>query len=242
KGENPEGALYAIYTSVFTALGMFAPVSPFIGEQTYQRFFRKYEEAESISLVELRMPRETEINTALEKRMAFASQIITCALEARQRTGIKLRWPVREVRVKTPSNEVKSAVEELSEVLKRMLNAKEAIAVEKDPEGDYEGQEFEGGKVFVSKKLEQELYEEGIYNDVKRRVQQLRKELALVEKDKIALEVDAEKEIEVIVRKYQDALAKETNAKSVSYSTLDEEKAKTFDIDGRKVKLRAKKD
>ncbi|MDD5337362.1 MAG: isoleucine--tRNA ligase, partial [Candidatus ainarchaeum sp.] len=53
KGENPEGALYAIYTSVFTALGMFAPVSPFIGEQTYQRFFRKYKEAESISLVEL---------------------------------------------------------------------------------------------------------------------------------------------------------------------------------------------
>ncbi|MFA5077799.1 MAG: class I tRNA ligase family protein, partial [Candidatus Micrarchaeia archaeon] len=242
KGENPEGALYAIYTSLLAALCAFAPVSPFISDYVYQRFFRKHEEAESIALVELRTHREAEMNTALEKRMALVSQIISCALEARQRTGIKLRWPVREILVKAPSNEVKSTVEELSEVLKRMLNAKEAIAVEKEPEGEYEGQDFEGGTVFVSKKLEQELYEEGVYNDVKRRVQQLRKELELVEKDKIALEVDAEKELEAIVKKYEAALAKETNAKSVGYGALDEEKAKVFEIDGRKMKLKAKKD
>jgi predicted nucleotidyltransferase len=42
----------------------------------------------------------------------------------------------------------------------------------------------------------EELYAEGIYNEVKRRVQQARKELALVEKDSISLTLDLEKEME----------------------------------------------
>lgn len=242
KGENAEGAQYAIYTAVLASLKMFAIVSPFISEYVYQKFFRKHENAESIALLELDGFMEGEINTALEKRMSIACGIISHALEARQRTGIKLRWPIREVFVKAPSDEIKNTVDELSGIIKRLLNAKEVIAVDRDLEGEYESEEFENGKVFVSKKLDEELYEEGVYNEVKRRVQQLRKELALVEKDHISLVLDAEKEIEAIVKKYEEALAKETNAKSVSYSTLRDEDSKVFDIDGRRVKVKAAKD
>ncbi len=242
KGENAEGALLAIYTSVFACLRMFAVISPFISEHIYQKFFRKHEQAESVSLLEMPPFLEGMINTALEKRMALASDIISHALEARQRTGIKLRWPVREIFVKAPSDEVKDAVEELSGILKRLLNAKEVIVVERDMEGEYESEEFEGGKVFVSKKLDEELYEEGVYNEVKRRVQQARKELALVEKDKITLIVDAEKEIEAIVKKYEEALSRETNAKSISYGALKDEDSKLFEVDGRQVRVKASKD
>lgn len=242
KNENAEGALFAIYSSVLASLKMFAIVSPFISEHIYQKFFKKYEGVESVALLELDAFKESEINTALEKRMALAASIISCALEARQRTGIKLRWPIREVLVKAPSEEVKGTVEELSGIFRRLLNAKEVIAVERDMAGEYESGEFESGKVFVSKKLDEELYEEGVYNEVKRRVQQIRKELSLVEKDKIILEVDAEKEIEAIVKKFEEALSRETNAKSVSYKTLKEDDSKVFEVDGREVKLKAKKD
>lgn len=240
KGDNAEGALYTIYTSIFTSLTMFAVVSPFISEYIYQKFFKKFEEADSIALIDLPVFKESEINIALEKRIAFASAIISRALEARQRSEIKLRWPIRNVYIKSLSNEVKNAVEELSGVFKRMLNAKEVIAVEMEPEGEYESEEFEGGKVFVSKKLDQELYEEGIYNDVKRRVQQLRKELALVEKDNIFLEIDAEKEIEALIKKFEEVLSKETNAKSISYGAFKGE-GKEFEIDGRRVRLSVRK-
>ncbi len=242
KGENAEGALFAIYSSVLGSLKMFATVSPFISEHIYQQFFRKHEEQESVALLELDAFRESEINTALEKRMAMSSEIVSHALEARQRTGIKLRWPVREIYVKAPSEEVKKAVEDMSGILKRLLNSKELIVVERELDGDYESEEFEGGKVFVGKKLDEELYEEGVYNEVKRRVQQLRKELALVEKDHISLEVDAEKELEAIVKKFEEALSRETNAKAVSYKPLKDDDSKVFEVDGRVVRIRAKKD
>ncbi len=242
KGENAEGAFFAIYSSTLALLKMFSVVSPFISEHAYQQFFRKHEKEESVAFLGLEVFREAEINTALEKRMTLASEIVTHALEARQRSGIKLRWPIREVRVKAPSDEVKNTINELSGIVRRLLNAKEILIVEREPEGEYEPEEFEGGKVFVNKKLDEELYEEGVYNEVKRRVQQLRKELALVEKDKILLEVDAEKEIEAIVKKFDSALAKETNAASVLYKNLKDEDSKIFEVDGRRVKLRAKKD
>ncbi len=240
KNENAEGALLTIYSAVFLSLKMFVIVSPFISEHIYQKFFKKYENLESITLFELDAFKEGEINTAFEKRMAVGTNLISHALEARQRTGIKLRWPVREIYVKAPSDEVKRTVEEFSLIIKRLLNTKEVIVIEKDLNSDYEAEEFEGGTVFVSKRLDEELYEEGIYNEIKRRIQQMRKELALVEKDKITVQLDMEKEMESIIKKYEGTLSKETNTISISYPKLGDD-SKVFEIDGRTVKLKAAK-
>ncbi|MEW6528409.1 MAG: isoleucine--tRNA ligase [Candidatus Micrarchaeota archaeon] len=237
KDENAQGALFTIYSAIFASIKMFAIISPFISEYIYQKFFRKYENIESITLFELEVFMESEINTAFEKRMEIGSSIISCALDARQRTGIKLRWPIRDVYVKISSDEIKRIVVELSIVLKRFLNAKEIIVTERDMDGTYEAEEFEGGKVFINKKLDEELYEEGVYNEVKRRVQQMRKELALVEKDRILIQLDMEKEIESIIKKYEEALLKETNAISVSYPKLADD-SKIFSVDGRVVRLK----
>ena len=241
KNENAEGAFFSIYTSVLSSLKMLSVICPFASEHVYQKFFAKHEGAESIVLLDIGTFNEGEINTALEKRMEMAMDIITNSLEARQRTKIKLRWPVRQIIIQSPSSEAKATVAELQGILKSLLNSKEVVALDAAPEGDYECEEFQGGKVFVSRTLDEELYAEGIYNEVKRRVQQARKELALVEKDSIALTLDLEKEMEAIVRKFEDSLARETNSSSITYSPLADSESKAVEIDGRVARIRARK-
>ena len=241
KNENAEGAFFSIYTSVLSSLKMLSVICPFASEHVYQKFFAKHEGAESIVLLDIGTFNEGEINTALEKRMEMAMDIITNSLEARQRTKIKLRWPVRQIIIQSPSSEAKATVAELQGILKSLLNSKEVVALDAAPEGDYECEEFQGGKVFVSRTLDEELYAEGIYNEVKRRVQQARKELALVEKDSIALTLDLEKEMEAIVRKFEDSLARETNSSSIAYSPLADSESKAVEIDGRVARIRARK-
>ena len=76
-------------------------------------------------------------------------------------------------------------------------------------------------------------------NEIKRRVQILRKDAQLVEKDKIKLTINTEKEIEAIMKKHEKRIAGEVNASSVGYSPGTD--LKEYKIDGRIVKLGVQK-
>jgi valyl-tRNA synthetase len=52
KGNKKLSAQYTLYTSLLTLLKMFAPIMPFITEDTYQTYFKKDEKTKSIHLTE----------------------------------------------------------------------------------------------------------------------------------------------------------------------------------------------
>lgn len=239
--DNEQGAVYAVYLSFFITLKMFAIVSPFLSEHIYQNFFRKYEKKESIVFFGLDAVNESTINTGLEKRMQIGNEIISQALRARQKSGIGLRWPLGKVCIQSTSAEIKESSKEFSEIFKKLLNVKEILIIETEPEGDYEIEAFEGGKIFLSKELTQSLYEEGLCNELKRRIQQIRKELGLVEKDSILIELDCKKELEIIFKNFEANILKETNTESISYGLPEGSESKTFEIDGRKIKIKVQK-
>ncbi len=232
---NANGALYTIYYASLAAIKMLAPISPFITEFVYGKFFKKYEKNDSVFMELLDKAEEGEADRLLEKQMNVIKEICSIALTVRQDAKVKVRWPLRTLYIETTSHEVEDAVNALSPIIARVVNVKEVKTLEKVPEGKIFKKEFSAGNVCLNAEIDQELYEEAIINEVKRRVQMLRKEEELVEKDKITVFVSSEKEIETIVEKNTDKIKNDVNAESVKIG--ENKKSKDFDIDGRIIKI-----
>jgi isoleucyl-tRNA synthetase len=239
-GDNAAGAEWTIYNVMLESLKMLGCFSPMLGEHLYQKFFRKYEGEESLFLLRLSEESAGSINALYEKQMETVKELVSIALLARQTAGIKVRWPIRTLYVETKSHEVSDAVEAFGPTILSLVNAKEAKVVEAVPNAEMASEAFSKGTVHIDKKLDEELYEEGLLNEVKRRIQMMRKEAALVESDKIALSISTEKEFEAILRRQEKPLTGAVNASSVSYAP--EVQMSEYTIDGRLVRLALKKD
>lgn len=237
RGEG-DGALYALYESILAFLKMFSPICPFSSEYVYQKFFRKLEGEPSISMFLIPDADPGRIDLVLEKKFEMVRETLPAFLELRQKSGVKLRWPLAEAYVKTPSHELAEAVEALSPIICRLLNVKSVSAGVEDRQ--FPSAEIPLGKVFVDPEMHEGLYEEAMRNEVVRRVQLLRKEMNLVEKDQISVKIDAEKELESILARQERDIAEATNAKELSFGPLPE-KERSWEIDGRIVRIKAKK-
>ncbi len=238
-GENAEGALWTIYTVMLASLKMMGCLSPMLSEHLYQRFFRKHEGPESLFLTELPQEDEGKVNSLHEKQMEIVKEVVSAGLLARQGAGIKVRWPVRTLYVETKSHEVIDSVNSFSETVLSLMNAKEVKTVEAKPPLDMASSAFTMGSVHIDKKIDESLYEEGLLNEVKRRVQMMRKEAGLVEADRIDLSIEVEKEFEAILKKHEKELADAVSAESVRFAPQKE--MNEYTIDGRLVKIALKK-
>ncbi len=233
-----EGALYALYESVFGALKMLSPICPFVSEHIYRGFFMKFEGEPSISLHRIPDADPSMIDPVLERQFEIARELLPPFLELRQKSGVKLRWPLSEAYVRTSSHEAAEAVGRLAPILARLLNVKSISAGEEDRQ--FPSAEIPAGKIFLDSEIRQDLYEEAMRNEVVRRVQMLRKELNLVEKDLVLVTIDAEPELSEIIGRHSERIAASTNAKELSFGPLPE-KEKSWEIDGREIRIRVKK-
>ncbi|HID72769.1 TPA: hypothetical protein EYP38_02400, partial [Candidatus Micrarchaeota archaeon] len=237
--DGAEAALQTIYRVMLTTLKMLSPITPFISEYLYRRFFMKHEKEDSLSLLMLEGEDDGDINALLEKQMEAVKEATSTALLARQTAGIKVRWPIRTLYIETKSHELIDAMNSCASILSKLLNAKEVKTVEVMPDGDIASQEFFGGTIHIQKKIDEELYEEGLLNEVKRRVLSMRKEMSLLEKDAVTLHIDTEDETRAILEKNSDKLREAVNATALEFK-VDKE-MKEFEIDGRLVKISLKK-
>jgi isoleucyl-tRNA synthetase len=238
-GENAEGALYALYHSLLASLKMLGCFSPMLSEYLYQQFFRKFEKEDSLFYLKLESADDAKINVLAEKQMGTVKEVVSIAMVARQKAGIKVRWPIRTLYLETKSHEAVDAVNAFRDTLLALMNAKELKTVEAPPPGEIASEAFSNGSVHIEKKIDEELYEEGMVNEVKRRVQIMRKEAQLVEHDKIHLSISCEDELQAILKKHEKRLMEDVNAAKADYEpqkTMNE-----YEIDGRLVKLALKK-
>lgn len=237
--ENMEAALYTIYTSFREVLLMLGCISPFVSENLYQKFYRKHEGEESLFFLKMEDEESASINTALEKKTEVVKEIISIALLARQNSGVKVRWPIRNLYIETKSHEVNDAISDFKNTISKMVNVKEVKIVEVFEKGEVSSGDFSLGKIHVEKTIDEELYSEGIFNEVKRRVQILRKEAKLIENDVIEVYIDTEEEILAILKKKEKEMADAVNAKQINYKA--EKEMVEYSIDGRNVRIKIQK-
>ncbi|MDD5095985.1 MAG: class I tRNA ligase family protein, partial [Candidatus ainarchaeum sp.] len=237
RGEG-DGALYALYESVFGTLKMLSPICPFVSEYIYHGFFMKPEKEKSISLFSIPDADQSLTDPFLEKRFELARGLLPAFLELRQKAGVKLRWPLAEAYVKTSSHELAEAVDSLAPILSKLINVKGISAGEEDRQ--FPSAEVPLGRIFIDAEVRQDLYEEAMRNEVVRRIQLLRKELNLVEKDAITVAIDSEKELAEIIQRNSGRISDATNAKELSFASLPE-KERRWEIDGREIRIKVKK-
>ena len=115
---------YATAFYVFKRLSkILAPISPFISEAIYKNFVGE----SSIHLSKWDKYDPSMIDSELELNMDILRNIIEGTLHARQKAGIKLRWPMSKVIVETQDETVKKAVISLSEIMKKQINVKDIV-------------------------------------------------------------------------------------------------------------------
>ncbi|MEM3399578.1 MAG: isoleucine--tRNA ligase [Candidatus Micrarchaeia archaeon] len=235
--ESSAEQLSTLYSCYFDFLRLFSPVCPFISEKLYLEIYKKDYEKESISMHE--WPSGGEADEELESTMEQAQHIIAAASNARQKANIKLRWPVREIVVKTSSEKARKAIELHRDIILCLSNAKDISVSETEPRGDYECSEFSDGFVYVSKAMTEELKNEALAREIIRRIQSMRKDANLIEKDRIKVELDGSDAILNALRKNYDHIKARVNATEIE--TKKEIKGKRWQMDEEFLVIRIEK-
>ncbi len=109
---------YVMYNSLL----MLAPEIPYNAERLY---LDSYSFKESIFMERWPKPRQKLIDKAMESDFDIASEAITAILSSREKSGIKLRWPIRSATIETFSEEAESAFMKLSDLIRDYSNVKE---------------------------------------------------------------------------------------------------------------------
>jgi isoleucyl-tRNA synthetase len=186
ESEYKESMLYTFYAVCLNTLKLLAPFVPFVTEDLYQDFFKKFEKEESIHLCDWPLIEQDLINEKLENEMNIAKQIIETANALRHEKSIKLKYVLSSLKV-DGKNDVNEAAKDLKEIIEELANVKEVKV-----ENIEEGKEIENGKIYLDAEITEEIKNEWLISELIRSVQDTRKKLGLEIKDKIDLYLQEE--------------------------------------------------
>jgi isoleucyl-tRNA synthetase len=176
-----------------------APFTPFASEDIWQKL-KNEKDKESVHLVdwptvELRIKNEELIIKEMQK----VREIVTLGLQARQKAGVSVRQPLKELRI----NNYELGIE-YGEIIKDELNVKEIKFIK--------GEEL---KVELDIDITEELKQEGNYRELVRAIQDMRKKAGLNPNDIITLEISTGIEGKEIINKFKTELMKVVGSKEI---------------------------
>jgi len=240
-----KNALQTLYAALVTITKAFAPQMPFVTEEMYQNLVRNVlaDAKESVHLEDFPMVDESEVDETLLAEMEIVREVCTLGQSIRVQNSLKVRQPLQEVLVyavnKVASGEetfvpstngrittgfdvkvnTQAAIRnDLVDVIKDELNVKKVnlIAQKIDEKENYILTENNYIQVALHTEITPELREEGLYAELKRQIQNLRKTSGMQMGEKAALKLKIEdKELKEIVEKYSEQLKLDTTLSSV---------------------------
>ncbi|HLD57567.1 MAG TPA: isoleucine--tRNA ligase [archaeon] len=226
EGKEKDEILQTLYVSMFEVLKLLAPFIPFLTEYIYQNFFKQFEKAESIHILEWPESDNSLIDKNLEAGMDRVKLIVEAINSMRQEAGIKVRWPLSEVSLQV--NGGGGDVKGLVDVIKVLGNTESVNFVEEVDDG----KEFEWGKL----KLGSVLKDQSLVRELIRRTQELRKENKLQVSDSIEAFFTCDKETAEVLKKFEKDLAAGVGAKKIVVGELKGSKGE-LEFEGKKVQI-----
>ena len=199
KGEDVADKQLALGTLrfVLTELAkVMAPVMPFYAEYLY-REIRDEKDPESVHLCDWPEAMTVEVDVLTE--MAATREVVTQALEARTKAGIKVRQPVASVTGPKLGAAMQQIV--LDEVNAKSYQAGEAVAIDTT--------------------ITPELQAEGDARELMRAIQDMRKKACLEPNDRIALTIQASDGGEAVVQQFAADIKKTVGADTITLGDAD---------------------
>ena len=188
---NRRLAIYSVLWDVlYKLLALLNPVTPFVSEFLYQNVFRRMNPRleESINFTVWPKSRPELINEKLERDFENLNLCVSLTYSARQKAGLKRRWPLRKAYI-VASEETLNSISALKDTFLELANVKDVSLVKSESEIDPEvlsvcsESEEEGVKVLLVTERDSSLLGEGLMRDLARRVQALRKDLGYIPTD-----------------------------------------------------------
>ena len=217
-------AIETLYYVLLNTAKVIAPIMPFFAEQMYQSLKTK-DMPESVHLCDWPKVKGSETDLELEEKMDKVRNVVTLALAQRAAKAMKVRQPLAKLTIKNKKSKIKDSAE-LLELIKDEVNVKEVAFNDKIKE-----------EIELDLNITPALKEEGMVRDVVRFVQDIRKEQGLKPDDKITLSFFGTENINSILEKNKELLAKETRSKKISIDKAPGtgEGLKELDIEGEKL-------
>lgn len=202
--ENPDRqhALATLRYVLHRLALVMAPSMPFFAEHLFQAV-REGEDEESVHLAV--WPEATATRNFFQRlfsgdpdkklidSMQAARDIVSQALEAREKAGIKVRQPLQSLRVDS-----RNLTEEFLQLVREEVNVKAVIS---------------GKDLSLDTNITPELKEEGVVRELIRSIQQYRKEQCLKPGEETSYTVTFSDENRAIIEKYREKIESQTSTK-----------------------------
>lgn len=215
---SAQNTLYYVYLEL---LKLYAPFMPFITEKIYQELAVNagINSPESIHLCDYPEVSESFIDWELVEEMNLVRDISSLGQNLRTTNALKVRQPL--ARCIIVKNDTSTSIRiELLEIIKDELNVKEVLLTDEIIQDQTNLVSVESGKfiVYLNTKISDELKEEGLYSEIKRQIQNLRKTtgLQMGETAKLQLNVQS-KESKDIIEKKSAKLKSETGLSEITF-------------------------
>jgi isoleucyl-tRNA synthetase len=189
-----------------------APFMPFLAEEIFQSL-RTENDAESVHLSDWPDLSKIAFDPDLIEKMKTTREVVTAALELRQKSGIKVRQPLQKLKVK--SYKLESEYEEL---IKDEVNVKEIVVDEKIE-----------GEIELDTVITDELKTEGLAREIIRAIQDARKKENLSPSDTVSLTVSTDEYLKNILESDKKNILSVTMVKEIFY--LSEKQIHETNID-----------
>ncbi len=117
-------AYSALYRVLCNLAKLLAPIAPHVSEEIYQNLVRSLGTGEeSVHLERFPSPQEELIDEELERAMLVARGVVEATASAREKLGVKRRWPVLRLIFSPGDEEAAKAAQQLEELIRRQGNA-----------------------------------------------------------------------------------------------------------------------
>ncbi len=197
-------ARFVVKEVYLNLLKLLAPVCPFITEHAWQNLKKKdIAKEESVHLLSWPKSDKKKIDKKLEERFGVVLRIIEKGLAERDKAGIGLRWPLREIRIFSKEN-----LKDFNEIIKSQLN----IKVVKFESPASKGTELD---IEIDTETTPELEAEGYAREISRHIQDFRKKLGLQKKDLIELFIITDENFKDILESRKNFIKERTNSKKI---------------------------
>ncbi|HEX7665836.1 MAG TPA: class I tRNA ligase family protein, partial [Polyangiaceae bacterium] len=122
--DDKAAALFTLYDVLVETAKLIAPFTPFFAESIWQNLVVRLDPkaGESVHLASYLEPKSAEIDEELSARMRVVRSVVSLGLQARTGAKMKVRQPLRSVKIITENADAKAAVTRHEEMIREELN------------------------------------------------------------------------------------------------------------------------
>lgn len=189
-------AKFVVREVYLSLLELLAPFCPFITEHAWQSMRKKgIAREESVHLRNWPKSDGKKIDKKLEEEFKELFTAIESGLREREKIGIGLKWPLRELIIDIIGKNAIKDWNNLKGIISNQLNIKNVIVQQGIKETDYPSYakiNMPNGFGLLDTKMTPELEAEGYARELSRQIQAERKKAGMVKQDKIIIEIKSD--------------------------------------------------